>query len=761
MNGIIGKYHVSKNLFDATWESGSIGNAGGNLNDTNAIRTVGFIACEAEKLYSFSPELDVTETWVNYYDNNGGISRFKITDGTFTTPQGCTRLRFRLSRTDIGVTPVPQPLPMLNVGTPLPYEPYDTEVWHDIPYTRLETTTDTITALPKTIYTDTTSIPSANLLNPESTVELDGVTHYGQSFPAGTYYIYNGAEDSVQNYITYSDDFESSIYALNGGSEAFFTATNTLILFVTNRDVLRASMVAKSSEAVTFTPYVGDYTIKGNMSQTGTPTPTTPITPQECGDMTENYFDIQNYVANITTHNCTVSVAANGVKITATGSDAYAGEAYKLPDRANAADRAAAIPATENTTYVLSADVDSFRDCYISYLDSSYDAINANYTAIGVNVPAKFTTPAGTAYIALRFGSTSLSSGQSKTFANITLNKNGKYKLPIVSGGVTTNVYLNEPLRKIGDYADTITTDGTMTRVIKTYKITGQENWGVHGSVASWFYVDNIIYPIISTDSTLTSPTITSHFKVRAYAYAVGISNGECTFGHPSGVLSQFRTILKNTDYTTVEDFTNWLKYQYNNGNPVTIWYASDSSTTETITAPSIPTTSGGQTFDVGTTLKPSEVDLTYHGWHEYEVQKYSRTENLFDKANDIDNFYVRASDGVYKKSTGNSYSAIIPCVAGTAYTITTISKTLRVGFYATKPIDGTSCIESFNNNNSSYTSRSVTYTASTNATYMAIYAYQDGDEYSDGKTLDDIYGVLMVNTGSTAKPYQPYLDWE
>lgn len=132
------KYHVSKNLFDATWESGSIGNTGGNFSDTNAIRTVEYIECEAEKLYSFSPELDVTETWVNYYDNNGGLSRYKIIDGTFTTPQGCTRLRFRLSKTDIGVAPILQPLSMLNVGTPLPYEPYSADVWHDLAPKRYE-----------------------------------------------------------------------------------------------------------------------------------------------------------------------------------------------------------------------------------------------------------------------------------------------------------------------------------------------------------------------------------------------------------------------------------------------------------------------------------------------------------------------------------------------------------------------------------------------------------------------------------------------
>ena len=36
---------------------------------------------------------------------------------------------------------------------------------------------------------------------------------------------------------------------------------------------------------------ISSYTIKGNMSQSGTPTPSNPIYPTECGDKTANLFD--------------------------------------------------------------------------------------------------------------------------------------------------------------------------------------------------------------------------------------------------------------------------------------------------------------------------------------------------------------------------------------------------------------------------------------------------------------------------------------
>lgn len=46
--------------------------------------------------------------------------------------------------------------------------------------------------------------------------------------------------------------------------------------------------------------------------------------------------------------------------------------------------------------------------------------------------------------------------------------------------------------------------------------------------------------------------------------------------------------------------------------------------TTEQIAVPTISTTAGAQTFTIDTTLKPSEVDLTYTGWHMYDDKKYS-----------------------------------------------------------------------------------------------------------------------------------------
>ena len=113
------------NLFNTTWQSGSLGATGGEFSDINAVRSTP-IPCDAEKTYTFVPDIDGYDNiWVNYYGTTNTRERIDTSGGTFTTPQGCEQVRFRVTKTNIGVEPVQQYIAMLNIGsTPLPYEPY-------------------------------------------------------------------------------------------------------------------------------------------------------------------------------------------------------------------------------------------------------------------------------------------------------------------------------------------------------------------------------------------------------------------------------------------------------------------------------------------------------------------------------------------------------------------------------------------------------------------------------------------------------------
>lgn len=91
----------------------------------------------------------------------------------------------------------------------------------------------------------------------------------------------------------------------------------------------------------------------------------------------------------------------------------------------------------------------------------------------------------------------------------------------------------------------------------------------------------------------------------------------------------------------TVAGLKEYLAAQYAAGTPVTVWYVLATPETavvneplhkignyaDTVAAENIPTMGTPENFDVLTTLKPSEVSLTYHGWHEHTDTKYTQGE--------------------------------------------------------------------------------------------------------------------------------------
>ena len=175
------------------------------------------------------------------------------------------------------------------------------------------------------------------------------------------------------------------------------------------------------------------------------------------------------------------------------------------------------------------------------------------------------------------------------------------YKIPILSGGTTTPVYLGEVQSE---------------RQIYKMVFDGTENWQLSS--------DTNIYISIATNRAVAWSTIvSSHF-----------TNSQI---QTNGALLWF--VNRNVDFDTVEECKTYLQQQYSAGTPVCVWYVLATPTTTTLNEPlrkigtyadsisnvtQIPTTSGSQTFDVDTTLKPSEVQLAYHGWHEHSDKKYS-----------------------------------------------------------------------------------------------------------------------------------------
>ena len=107
--------------------------------------------------------------------------------------------------------------------------------------------------------------------------------------------------------------------------------------------------------------------------------------------------------------------------------------------------------------------------------------------------------------------------------------------------------------------------------------INGSENWQKHGSLISWFYVDNLLVDAYANNAE-TGFIASSWGTQKAYSQVSSLANGEYAYG----AINRF--VIKNTDFTEVADFKTWLS-----SNPITLVCKSD--TPETFTFTPIPPT--------------------------------------------------------------------------------------------------------------------------------------------------------------------------
>ena len=374
-----------------------------------------------------------------------------------------------------------------------------------------------------------------------------------------------------------------------------------------------------STDTITSLPktIIGDgqpisaYTIKGNLSQSGTPTPTNPIYPTETGDKTANLFDITNtmfavgYGGNLKAVDGFVDFTVNGntieIDVRETSHSAFILLGF----------------CESGSTYTVTTSVTPAKDWGVTASSSAQLPISFSDTSnivVLVNrnqdVSKTFTVPEGLNYIWI---STGAGSKYTVNISNIMLNTGSTplpyepwgYKIPILSGGQTTPVYLGEV---------------QSTRLIKKFIFDGTEDWVesiVQGRI-TYYYKPNI-------GMVFGNSCLSSHYKPE-YSLNNWVIN----------VQSNNINVVDNR-FATVDDFKSWLASQYTSGTPVMAWVVLTQSRTTTLNEPirkignyadsvtgtGLPTTGTAEQFDVSTTLKPSEVSLTYHGWHEHSDEKY------------------------------------------------------------------------------------------------------------------------------------------
>lgn len=342
--------------------------------------------------------------------------------------------------------------------------------------------------------------------------------------------------------------------------------------------------------------------LKGNMEQSGTPTPQNPIQPQECGDLTGNLFDKTAVV--------TGNILSDGTIGT--------NQAFRTSDY---------ILATPNTNYAASYLTIAYRGRAVAFYQSDKTFISAlqnNVESDDDTAPFTFVTPDNCYFIRIatyiehtnhvdelmcNLGSTALP------------YEPWGIKIPILSNSTTTPVYLGEV---------------QSTRRIKKLVFDGTENISKIGTNAPYAYYVRV----------LQEPPINRTSFICSHIPAVYVYQGENPAMIISSDLKDFllnigkELIESQPSGNTVAGLKEYLATQYAAGTPVTVWYVLATETTGIVNEPlrkigdyadevsgiSIPTIAGANTLSVDTTLQPSEVTVNYKGWH--PVQSVHEREN-------------------------------------------------------------------------------------------------------------------------------------
>ena len=196
--------------------------------------------------------------------------------------------------------------------------------------------------------------------------------------------------------------------------------------------------------------------------------------------------------------------------------------------------------------------------------------------------PIEFTTPTNCKYMRFSYRNTSF---------DITLiNENNT---------LTTNIYLNEPLRKIGDYADYIDfKNSKVVRQLKHLRLTSDLNW-ISASSGSFPYKYCNVSDIASgvPDKTFMCNN-----------YQIIAKNTYNTDQRICYRLNYNGFFVTDSNYVYVDDFNEML----DNNNVYVIYPINQ--TEETIELPNIPTLKGNNILEVDTKTQPSNMEVIYKG---------------------------------------------------------------------------------------------------------------------------------------------------
>lgn len=171
---------------------------------------------------------------------------------------------------------------------------------------------------------------------------------------------------------------------------------------------------------------------------------------------------------------------------------------------------------------------------------------------------------------------------------------------------ITTNIYLNEPLRKIGDYADVIDFKGKkVVRNMRELVFDGAESWGLLGTGDAnlWGFMLYIKSPYLRATSYAADCSLCN-------MYPVVKSRADKTLSGQSSSRNRFDFI--DLDYADVDAWKAHLAELSANGTPIKIVYALELPYEELIDC-ELPTLNAKTTvIDIDTSILLSNIKGKY-----------------------------------------------------------------------------------------------------------------------------------------------------
>ena len=326
--------------------------------------------------------------------------------------------------------------------------------------------------------------------------------------------------------------------------------------------------------------------IYGESIQNGTPTPTSPVEIQSVGEKSTNLIPF-NYTSR-TKNGVTITVNNDG-SLTYNGT-ATASVSYELFN--------GKMSLVEGKKYY-------FSDCYVQLNGQSGNIMTNGYTAKSGDYISLIWIWNESGTVFDNVVKKPMISNNQITSSNY---EHPGYKVPItVSNGSdtkTTNIYLKEPLRKIGEYADYLDlTNKKVVRYVTEVVFTGSETWSKYTSVSNHYQttVNNNFFDI---QNNLILSNYYNNTNTKIYYYS--------SADYDVISADAYRIRFKNKDIETLEEWKNHVLNKYNSGIPIKVVYVLMAPTEESIDVPEIPSLTGNVTYTIGTSIKPNKIEYGY-----------------------------------------------------------------------------------------------------------------------------------------------------